>query len=405
MPVRKPAFSNVEQQFVLECLRKGMRVDNRQMLEQRNIQISFGIDLGCCTVNLGNTKIMAQVTCALDRPKESRPSEGRVNVHVELSSIAFPSFDPTKPGELGVTLQRMLERSLLSSCAIDLEELCVRVGEKVWALHLYIHVLSHDGNLVDCSFIAAISALKHFRRPDVTVTGQEVVVHSVEEKNPVPLTLHHMPLCVSFSFFNECDNMAVDPTFLEEKVMDGVIMISMNKHHEMCGLQMMGEMKVTKEQIIRCTNVAFSKVKDIANFITNSIDHDIAEKKLGKLSSVSVYPLGDRSKVASQRMQNMVTGKELHIEQLSMEKDISEESDSDSSKEEKQNPANHWMTEHGSDVTIGTGDVNQWLINGKATTNKNAQKDRSKKTSIKQNSDEESDSQEDEQLIMETLDT
>ena len=406
MPVRKSAFSNVEHQFILQCVQNGDRLEHRQMLEHRNIKISFGIDHGCCTVDLGKTKVMAQVSCVLDRPKESRPNEGRVNVHVELSTIAYPSFDPTKPGELGITIQRMLEKSLLFSRAIDLEELCVRVGEKVWALHLYVHILSHDGNLVDCSYIAAITALKHFRRPDITVVGQEVIIHSVEEKNPLPLTLHHMPLCISIAFFNDCDTFAVDPSYLEEKVMDGLMMISMNKHREMCGLQMSGEMRVTKEQILRCTDIAYSKIKSISSFIINAIDHDIAAKKDGKRFSVSVYQSdGDSNK---QRLQNTMNSENLHFEELSVKETQSDEVESDNDLVETSNQnvkRDHWMTKLGENSSsIGMGNVNKWLTNndvavGQSVVDKDALSSDSEKHIFSVRNDND-----DEELVTELLD-
>ena len=43
---------------------------------------------------------MAQVTAEVDRPKESRPSEGRLTVHLEMSTLAAGFLDPTKPGLL-----------------------------------------------------------------------------------------------------------------------------------------------------------------------------------------------------------------------------------------------------------------------------------------------------------------
>jgi exosome complex component RRP45 len=35
------------------------------------------------------------------------------------------------------------------------------------------------GNVVDCAALATISALLHFRRPEVTVSGNEVTVVSL----------------------------------------------------------------------------------------------------------------------------------------------------------------------------------------------------------------------------------
>jgi exosome complex component RRP45 len=47
---------------------------------------------------------------------------------------------------------------------------------KVWALRLTIHCLADAGNMLDCACLAGIVALKHFRRPDVEVIGDEVII-------------------------------------------------------------------------------------------------------------------------------------------------------------------------------------------------------------------------------------
>ena len=39
-----------------------------------------------------------------------------------------------------------------------------------------MHFLDDEGNMLDCASIAAITALRHFRRPDVTVIGEEVTI-------------------------------------------------------------------------------------------------------------------------------------------------------------------------------------------------------------------------------------
>ena len=371
MPLRSPTFSNIEEKFLLKSLQEGIRIDQREMLDYRNLRFSFGVDHGCCTIDMGNTKVMAQVCCVLDRPKESRPSEGRLNVHVELSTIAYPSFDPTKPGDLGISIQRMIERSLLYSRAIDLEELCIRVGEKVWTIQLYIHVLSHDGNIIDCSFVAAIAALKHFRRPDVSISGQEVIVHSIEEKNPVPLTLHHMPLCVSFAFYNDCNNMIVDPTHLEEKVMDGLLMLSLNKHKEMCCLQMSGRMEITKEQILRCTNIAAVKVKELTNVIIKSLDHDKSEKTKKKTSSFTEHNFNEKVIFKSKnRTENIQSVNEIAIQKLS----ITDTNDDNVCNNEEINnddliqrpDETNWVTKLGkTTISIGEGHTNTWLNSSK----------------------------------------
>ena len=78
---------------------------------------------------------------------------------------------------------------------MDKESLCVLAGQRVraillhtidpsshviwaqvWHIRLTIHVLSNSGNMVDCACLAGIVALKHFRRPEVEVVGDEVTI-------------------------------------------------------------------------------------------------------------------------------------------------------------------------------------------------------------------------------------
>lgn len=46
-----------------------------------------------------------------------------------------------------------------------------------------LHLLNHDGNIIDAASIAAIVALCHFRRPDVSVQGDEVTLVSSHDSN------------------------------------------------------------------------------------------------------------------------------------------------------------------------------------------------------------------------------
>jgi exosome complex component RRP45 len=78
-------------------------------------------------------------------------------------------------------ISRLIEKSMRRSRAIDTEGLCIVAGEKVWQIRVDLHFLDHDGNFVDCASIAAITSLLHFRRPDVTVVGEEVTIVSSME--------------------------------------------------------------------------------------------------------------------------------------------------------------------------------------------------------------------------------
>ena len=79
-------------------------------------------------------------------------------------------------------LQRLLEHCLWESRCIDVESLCITSGLRVWTIRVDVHVLNYGGNIIDASSVAATAALLHFRRPDVSVCGEDFVIHSPSER-------------------------------------------------------------------------------------------------------------------------------------------------------------------------------------------------------------------------------
>ncbi|XP_063776319.1 exosome complex component RRP45 [Pseudophryne corroboree] len=279
--MRETPLSNCERAFLLQAITEKKRLDGRQTYDYRNIKITFGTEYGCCIVELGKTRVLGQVACELVAPKMNRPTEGILFFNLELSPMASPAFEPGRPSELVVKLNRLLERCLRNSKCIDTESLCVQAGEKVWQVRVDLHLLNHEGNIIDAASIAAIAALCHFRRPDVSVQGEEVTVYSPEERDPVPLSIHHMPICVSFAFFQQGTYLLVDPSEREERVMDGLLVIAMNKHREICTIQSSGGIMLMKEQVLRCSKVAGVKVAEITELIQKALENDLKVRKEG----------------------------------------------------------------------------------------------------------------------------
>lgn len=97
----------------------------------------------------------------------------------------------------------MLDKIIRRCDSIDKESLCILAAQrvsvlksislilylykwfflfiflKVWHLRITVHFLADAGNLLDCACLAAMVALKHFRRPEVEVVGEEVIVVSI----------------------------------------------------------------------------------------------------------------------------------------------------------------------------------------------------------------------------------
>ncbi|XP_001513016.1 exosome complex component RRP45 [Ornithorhynchus anatinus] len=279
--MRETPLSNCERRFLLRAIEEKKRLDGRQIYDYRNIKISFGTDYGCCIVELGKTRVLGQVSCELVAPKLNRATEGILFFNLELSQMASPAFEPGRQSDLLVKLNRLLERCLRNSKCVDTESLCVIAGEKVWQIRVDLHVLNHDGNILDAASIAAIVALCHFRRPDVSVQGDEITLYTPEERDPVPLSIHHMPIYVSFAFFLQGAYLLVDPSEREERVMDGLMVIAMNKHREICTIQSSGGVMLLKDQVLRCSKIAGVKVAEITELIQKALENDRKVRKEG----------------------------------------------------------------------------------------------------------------------------
>ncbi|NWS45397.1 EXOS9 protein, partial [Probosciger aterrimus] len=152
---------------------------------------------------------------------------------------------------------------------------------QVWQIRLDMHLLNHDGNIIDAASVAGIVALCHFRRPDVSVQGEEVTVYTPEERDPVPLSIHHMPICVSFAFFQQGTYLLVDPSEREERVMDGLLVIAMNKHQEICTIDSSGGIVLVKNQVLRCSKITAVKVAEITELIQKALENDQKARKEG----------------------------------------------------------------------------------------------------------------------------
>lgn len=233
--MRETLLTNCERNFVNKCIEEETRLDGRKLLEPRPVQIYFGSNWGCCMVSLGNTKALAQVSCDIQQPKMSRPNEGTIYINVELAPLAAQHFESGRQSEAAILISRQLEKCFKDSKCIDLESLCIVADKKVWNMRVDVNIINHDGNLVDCASVATLAALLHFHRPDVTSTGEEVIVHPASEKDFLPLTLFHYPVCISFITFAS-GHTIMDPTYTEERVGVAQLTLGVNSYRELCNL-------------------------------------------------------------------------------------------------------------------------------------------------------------------------
>ncbi len=198
--------------------------------------------------------------------------------------MASPAFEVNRPTEAEVLLSRLLEKTVRRSGALDIESLCLVAGQKCWSIRVDVHVLSHDGNLVDSSCLATVAALRHFRKPDTSIEGQVLTVYTPAEREPVPLSWLHSPLCVTFSFFGDDGDMALlDANLLEEQVRVGSCTISLNRHGEICQIAKLGGTPVEAVALLQCASLALTKVKDLSDILDQKLVEDVKRRNRGGL--------------------------------------------------------------------------------------------------------------------------
>ncbi|XP_065076962.1 uncharacterized protein Rrp45 [Ochlerotatus camptorhynchus] len=277
--MKERMISNNEKGFVQKALLESTRVDGRSLDEFRKLRINFGAEWGSVHVSLGETRVLAQVSCEVVAPRATRPNEGTLFINVELGSMAAPHFESGRQSDAGVQLNRILERAIKDSGCVDLESLCLVADEKVWNLRVDINVLNHEGNVIDCASMAALTALAHFKRPDVSLNGEEVIIHTMYERDPIPIGINHFPICVSYGIFNKGKLAVADPTYLEERVAEAKIVFGMNSYGELCGIHLGGITLTSSDLLLRTATKAAKRAKTIVQKIKDVIQEDAEKRK------------------------------------------------------------------------------------------------------------------------------
>ncbi|EIE24265.1 exoribonuclease PH component of the exosome [Coccomyxa subellipsoidea C-169] len=244
--------------------------------------VQFSLDDSGATLDMGQTKVMTVITPTLTAPYEDRPNEGAVRFNVEYSPMASPSFQAGRPGEAAIEVTRLLERAFRDSRAIDQEALCVLAGHRVWSLSIDVHVLDNGGNLADACMLCTLAALMAFRRPDTEVAagGAEsgrarVTVLSPSAREPVPLSLHHLPLGISFAFFEDGELLVVDPDSTEEAAAAGLMTVVVNTHSDVCTVRKTSGIGISMTQVHRVVRLANSRAGQVMDGLKAALQrHD-----------------------------------------------------------------------------------------------------------------------------------
>lgn len=91
--VRELEPSINETAFLLEALKQGRRVDGREIYDMRSVEVTLGSDYGYVEVQLGRTRVAANISAEVVRPHADKPTEGLLIFNTEISPMAAPTFE------------------------------------------------------------------------------------------------------------------------------------------------------------------------------------------------------------------------------------------------------------------------------------------------------------------------
>jgi exosome complex RNA-binding protein Rrp42 (RNase PH superfamily) len=310
--------SATESLFLRQALLIGSRLDGRNLLDYRGVDISLSRSeiSSSAEVIIGNTRVSCSVRGDITVPYPDRPTEGIIQINSEIS---------VKAESCGVSnseLSRLLERAIKETDAIDTESLCIIGGEKVWMIAIEVRIFDYDGNIIDAAMLGCMSALRGFRKPEVTITSHRtkdsnndshknmitdinnslstIKIHNSDECDPLPLALHHTPLSITFGIYKDTKIIIIsDPSARENISMDGSLTFSINGHGELCAIHKTGEVSIPPYIIMKAANLAIIRAQTLHSMLSNSLT--ILDEEVDSQRAIRLEKMRQKYEIMTER--------------------------------------------------------------------------------------------------------
>ena len=261
------------------------------------------------------TYLLTTVSAEVAPPREQRPYEGNIQIVTEISPMAGVEYDSNGVAggdarERETLFDRIVERAVRRTEAVDREALCIIAGKSVWCITVSVHLVADQGAAVDAAVFASMTALRHFRRPDVSVEDGKVTIYSMDERIPVPLSFHHTPLCVTFAVFvvqPETDEQrhmlvaqsriesrsegamadvdedaadtdipvaVIDPSLLETTLAHSLVTFVVNAQREVCVIDKAGGVSLPYEALLSLLQDAALRAGELSSLVEEALSND-----------------------------------------------------------------------------------------------------------------------------------
>jgi exosome complex component RRP42 len=251
---------HLRRQQMWDFISKGKRLDGRNLDEMRPLEIELDIIKkanGSAKVKLGNSEVVAGIKVETGEPFEGLENKGALIISAEVLPTASPFIEPGPPDEETIELARVVDRGIRESQMLDLDKLVLIPGKVVYTIFVDCSVLNTDGNLLDATSYAVVSALLSSKLPVFEMQDDKVV--DTGKTRDTPLTT----IPVSITQVRIGDTIILDPTAEEEACMNARITITTNSNGEYAAVQKGFTGGFAREQIKKAAEAARIKGEQV----------------------------------------------------------------------------------------------------------------------------------------------
>lgn len=245
-------------------VKDGERLDGRNLEELREITLETDYipttAEGSAKVTMGDTQVIVGLKVGAEEPYSDRPDQGTLVTNAELAPMASREYESGPPQEPGVELARVVDRGIREAEAVDLKELCIKEGEKVYTLFIDVHVLNDDGNLIDAASLAAMAALKTGFIPEYS---EEDGLQRDEKAMDVPLVKE--PITVTGHKIEE--EILWDTTGEEEDARDARLTVSLEQGGNVVAMQKGEREAFSQAEVMQIVDDAEGKTSELREIL------------------------------------------------------------------------------------------------------------------------------------------
>jgi len=251
---------NPVQQYSTKLISEGRRLDGRKFDQYRDIVIEKGLvgpADGSARVRFGNCEVIAGVKLSVGTPFPDTPDKGALMIEVEFLPLSSQEYESGPPSIDSIEVSRVVDKCIRESECINMKDLCIEEGEKVWILSIDIVPINSDGDLFDISSLATLIALENTRFPAL----KNGVVDYKAESTKNKFSLLQKPILVTvYKIGNE---FLVDITADEKKLVDARLGVTVLEDESICALQKGGDVALSSEDIDKMLSLALNKAKEL----------------------------------------------------------------------------------------------------------------------------------------------